>query len=224
MSKKVEEVNVNKTLEALDALCNEETGVARPTLKAIAAALEVPQQRIYSVAKQPKAGEVYDANVYNWDAIDRFITRRLDADKGIATHEDVIKKAIELDIEFKQKDGRKGVRATTKADIMLSDGTTMPARKANLEMGQKVMLRQDNTGAVYTIVYMTETHVVLQKEDMPVLACYSNWTVNQKFITDESRFGAIKAEREAKLAEAKAKAEAEAENTPESTAGVTVAG
>ena len=32
-----------------------------PTLKAIAAVFDVPTQRIYSVAKQPKEGEVYDA-------------------------------------------------------------------------------------------------------------------------------------------------------------------
>ena len=51
-----------------------------PTLKAIAAVFDIPTQRIYSVAKQPKEGEVYDAKVYNWDAITRFIERRLDAD------------------------------------------------------------------------------------------------------------------------------------------------
>ena len=42
-----------------------------PTLKAIAAVFDLPNQRIYSVAKQPKEGEVYDAKVYNWDAITR---------------------------------------------------------------------------------------------------------------------------------------------------------
>lgn len=207
MSKKenIVEEKVNATLEALDKFCAEGEH-ERPTLKAIAAALEVPQQRIYSVAKQPKAGEVYDANVYNWDAIDRFITRRLDADKGLATHEDVILKAIEMDIEFKKNDGRKGVRATTKADIVLSDGSSMPARKAALEVGQVVMLRQDKEAFKYTIVYLTDTHVVLQKENMPTLSCYSNWTVNQKFITDASRFDDICAEREARIQEAMAAA------------------
>ena len=34
--------------------------VGTPTLKAIAAVFEIPTQRIYSVAKQPKEGEVYD--------------------------------------------------------------------------------------------------------------------------------------------------------------------
>ena len=43
----------------------------QPTLKAIAAVLEVPAQRLYTVAKQPKEGEVYDAKVYNWGAVER---------------------------------------------------------------------------------------------------------------------------------------------------------
>ena len=52
-------------------------GKEQPTLKAIAEVLGVPQQRLYSVAKQPKEGEVYDARVYNWDAISRFIAKRI---------------------------------------------------------------------------------------------------------------------------------------------------
>ena len=78
-----------------------------PTLKAIAAVFDVPTQRIYSVAKQPKEGEVYDAKVFNWDAIERFITRRLDAEKGLATIEDVIDAALVKDEELKAQDGRR---------------------------------------------------------------------------------------------------------------------
>src|SRR5574344_1653697 len=78
-----------------------------PTLKAIAAVFDIPTQRIYSVAKQPKEGEVYDATVYNWDALERCISRRLDADKGLATLEDVIDAALVKDAEFKETDGRR---------------------------------------------------------------------------------------------------------------------
>ena len=48
------------------------------TLKAIAGVFNLPPQRIYSVAKQPKEGVVYDAKVFNWEAIERFINRRLE--------------------------------------------------------------------------------------------------------------------------------------------------
>lgn len=198
----------NRTLEALDSV-TAALGVEKPTLKAIAAALDVPQQRIYTVAKQPKAGEVYDANVYNWEALDRFITRRLDADKGLATHEDVITKAIELDVEFKKNDGRKGTRASTKADIVMADGTLMPARKKAMEVGDHVMLRQDKAPFEYEIVMLTETHAVLKRIDTSALSCYSNWTINQKFILDHTSFDELKAEREAAIAEAAAKNTAE---------------
>lgn len=200
----------NKTLEAIQSLCAEG---AHPTLKAIAMALEVPQQRIYSVAKQPKAGEVYDANVYNWDAIDRFVTRRLDADKGLATHEDVIRKAQELDVELKQKDGRRGSRGKAHADIILEGGKSMPGRKFELTEGQKVMMRGEVAPTVYEVKMFTDTHVVLQAENSPLLSCYSNWTVNQKFIVDETRFDALIAERKEALESSKAPEKASGEAT-----------
>ena len=78
-----------------------------PTLKAIAAVFDLNPVRLYSVAKQPKEGVVYDAKVYNWDAIERFITRRLDADQGLATLEDVIAAALAKDEELKANDGRR---------------------------------------------------------------------------------------------------------------------
>lgn len=187
----------NKLLEALDAICGSSENY--PTLKAIAAAIGVPQRRIYTVAKQPKEGEVYDANVYNWDAINRFVTRRLDPDKGIPTHEEVIYRAIELDKEFKNNDRRKGTRAGTAAAVSLGNGRSVPGRKFALELGQKVMLRNDTLPLIYTVAMMSASHVVLTMEDSPEISCYSNWTVNQKFIVDESRFEAICAERVSKM-------------------------
>ena len=107
-----------------------------PTLKAIAAVFDIPTQRIYSVAKQPKEGEVYDAKVYNWDAIERFISRRLDADKGLATLEDVIDAALVKDAEFKEADGRRsanrGQGTNQKIEV---DGKAVAVRKyKNFEM------------------------------------------------------------------------------------------
>ena len=107
-----------------------------PTLKAIAAVFGIPTQRIYSVAKQPKDGEVYDAKVYNWDAITRFIERRLDADKGLATLEDVIDAALLKDEEMKQSDGRRTANRSTGVKQKIEvDGQLVAVRKyTNFEM------------------------------------------------------------------------------------------
>lgn len=135
-----------------------------PTLKAIAAVFDIPTQRIYSVAKQPKEGEVYDAKVYNWDAIERFISRRLDADKGLATIEDVIDAALVKDAEFKETDGRRsanrGQGTNQKIEV---DGKEVAVRKyKNFEMDadKPVCLRKDAN--VYKIVMQTLTHTVLR--------------------------------------------------------------
>lgn len=135
-----------------------------PTLKAIAAVFDIPTQRIYSVAKQPKEGEVYDAKVYNWDAIERFITRRLDPDSGFATLEDVIDAALVKDAEFKESDGRRsanrGQGVNQKIEV---DGKEVAVRKyANFEMDadKPVCLRKDAN--VYKIVMQTLTHTVLR--------------------------------------------------------------
>ena len=135
-----------------------------PTLKAIAAVFDLPNQRIYSVAKQPKEGEVYDAKVYNWDAITRFIERRLDPDKGLATLEDVIEAALVKDEEFKEADGRRtanrGQGLNQKIEV---DGQMVPVRKYKnfeAETGKPICLRKDAN--VYQIVMQTLTHTVLR--------------------------------------------------------------
>ena len=135
-----------------------------PTLKAIAAVFGIPTQRIYSVAKQPKDGEVYDAKVYNWDAIERFINRRLDADKGLATLEDAIDAALIKDEEMKQSDGRRTANRSSGVKQKIEvDGQLVAVRKyTNFEMsaGVPVCLRKDAN--VYAIVMQTLTHTVLR--------------------------------------------------------------
>ena len=135
-----------------------------PTLKAIAAVFGIPTQRIYSVAKQPKDGEVYDAKVYNWAAITRFIERRLDADKGLATREDVIDAALLKDEQMTKSDGRRTANRSTGVKQKIEvDGQLVAVRKyTNFEMsaGVPVCLRKDAN--VYAIVMQTLTHTVLR--------------------------------------------------------------
>lgn len=131
-----------------------------PTLKAIAAVFDLPAVRLYSVAKQPKEGEIYDAKVFNWDAIERFITRRFDAESGLDSLEAVITKALEIDVELKEKDGRRGNGGSSKKIEV--DGKMIPMRRhAHFEMDAKspVVLKGDT--AVYKIVYQTVSHTVL---------------------------------------------------------------
>ena len=159
-----------------------------PTLKAIAAVFDVPTQRIYSVAKQPKEGEVYDAKVFNWDAIERFITRRLDAEKGLATIEDVIDAALVKDEELKAQDGRRSAnRGEGRNEKITVDGKEVAVRKyKNFEMEADtyVCLRKDAN--VYKIVMQTLTHTVLRPVNADgtfaseSVKCISNSMLNMK--------------------------------------------
>ena len=140
--------------------------VGTPSLKAIAAVFDLNAVRLYSVAKQPKEGVVYDAKVFNWDAIERFIVRRLDADKGLATLEDVIKAALAKDEELKATDGRRTSNrgeGTGYGEKIEVDGKMVAKRRfANFEMenGQLVTLKKD--AEVYAIVLQTASHTVLR--------------------------------------------------------------
>ena len=136
-----------------------------PSLKAYAGVFGLNPVRLYSVAKQPKEGQVYDANVFNWDAIERFINRRLDADKGLATLEDVVIKAMEVEEELKQSDGRRSANrgeGGTNAKIEVDGKQIAKRRFANFEMenGQLVCLKKDVE--VYAIVLQTASHTVLR--------------------------------------------------------------
>ena len=133
------------------------------TLKAIAEVLGVPSQRIYSVAKQPQEGVVYDAKVYNWGAIERFVTRRLDPEKGLATIEDVIDAALIVDAELKEKDGRRSANKGSIVEKITVDGKEVPVRKYknfDMETNVPVCLRKDPN--VYKIVLQTLTHRVMR--------------------------------------------------------------
>ena len=156
----------------------------QPTLKAIAEVFEVPAQRIYSIAKQPVAGMVYDARVYNWDAISRFIEKRIgkEGDK-YATVEEVYEAAMAVDEVLANQDKRRGPRAGSSAKVMidLGDGKSMPARRKEVNVGDLLTFKKDADTAVYEVIYVTETHIALKKSGTSLLTCLSNWTFNQQF-------------------------------------------
>ena len=145
-----------------------------PTLKAIAAVFDLNPVRLYSVAKQPKEGVVYDAKVYNWDAIERFIMRRLDPDQGLATLEDVIDAALIKDEELKASDGRRssnrGEGSAWNAKIEVDGQMIAKRRFANFEKENGCLVTLKKDAEVYAIVLQTASHTVLR----PVICAEKN--------------------------------------------------
>lgn len=199
-----------------------------PTLKALAAVFDLKPVRLYSVAKQPKEGVVYDAKVYNWDAIERFITRRLDAEKGLPDLETVIAKALEIDEELKKTDRRRAPRGEggaygRKIEV---DGKLVPARRfANHEMSSGMFVALKDDPRVYEIVMQTLSHTVLRPVKSPTKGDYdgndikviSNGMLNLKGIGPsgiedalKERFSGEYAKKLAAEAAAKAQAAADA--------------
>jgi len=131
-----------------------------PTLKAIAMALGVPAPRVYAVAKQPQEGVIYDAKAFNWDAVERFVTKRLHPDT-FETIEALIAKAVEIDAELKLTDKRRTSKHPP-IEMITVDGKEIPKRRYpsyEMDSGMFVVLRR--SPYVYKIVYQTLSHTVL---------------------------------------------------------------
>lgn len=195
MSTNVE--NRNALLDAIEAAKESGAITEAPTLKAMAAVFGVSPNRIYSVAKQPKEGEIYDARVYNWDAIERFVAKRLDEGQ---TMDDFLKLAIEKDVELKASDRRVGSRLSDEEKYVKCSSGLMPRRKFALELGQKVLTKKD-TDVVFEVVYMTDTHVVLQAVGTTELKVFANWTANSQIIPPHRFDEALAARAAAKATE-----------------------
>ena len=185
-----------------------------PTLKAIAMAHDLPPVRLYSVAKQPKEGEIYDAKVYNWDAIERFIARRFEEGKFV-NFEQVVEAALALDEELKLTDGRRTRRGGPAVEKKEIDGKMVQMRKhASFEKdaGMFIVLKGDPN--VYKIVYQTITHTVLVPVDdkagtvtSNAVVIKSNGMLNYKGVGPNELDAAIEANFKA-LAEERAAADA----------------
>lgn len=141
--------------------------LGEPSLKALAAVFDLNPVRIYTVAKQPREGEIYDRNVFNWDAIQRFVEKRLDPEKGFVTYEDVVRRALELDEEFKASDGRKRSDPNARARREITvDGKTIPERRyETFEASANSLIALRDDPSVYKIVLQTKSHTILRPVD-----------------------------------------------------------
>jgi hypothetical protein len=66
---------------------------------------------------------------------------------------------------------------------VFEDGSVIPGRRANVNVGDKVYMKTGTGVQEFDVVLATETHLCLQKPGTPILATYSNWTLNQKMST-----------------------------------------
>lgn len=161
---------INETCEKL--------GIQVPALKAIALTLGVPAQRIYSVAKQPQEGVVYDAKVYNWEAIEKFILRRIGHEgDAYANMEDFLQACKETEAGMAETDGRR--RRTGAGKIDLGDGKVIPKRRKELEVDGEFGLKT-RPGETLVVIALTDTHIAYQVKGTSELGALSNWTFNQK--------------------------------------------
>lgn len=198
-------VLMNELQEAIQSAIDAGTITEAPTLKAMAEVLGINPQRIYTVAKQPKEGEIYDARVYNWDAIQKFISKRLDEGQ---TYADFIALVIAKDEELKASDRRSGRRVSDADRYVKCSTGLMPKRKYEVEVGQKILLKK--VDEIFEVILASDTHVVLAPEGTTEYKVLANWTFNSQVIPPHRFDETLKAR-----ADKKAAAEAEAADTTE---------
>lgn len=199
MSNNAVEVRENLLVKAIDAAIAAGKIGQMPTLRSMAAVFGMNPQRIYAVAKTPKEGEIYDARVFNMDAIEKFVTKRLTDDMDMVAFVDA---AIEKDKEYASQDRRTARRIPDGEKYVKYSGGLMPKRKWDLEVGKRILLKKDREN-VYIVVLVSDTHVVIAPETYPTeYKVMANWTLNTGMISP-FRFDETLEARQAEAAAAK---------------------
>ena len=201
-----------------------EIGGEELSMRAIATVIGVNPSRMYAIAKKPVAGQMYDPEATNWDAISAYVESKL-AEKNFEDMKAFVTAAQEVDAELKANIRRVAVPG---ANLIEVDGEKVSARKsAKFEMGGEnesyICFKHD--ALVYKMVYQTEGYTVLRPVNsdgtfaMEMLRVVSNGTLNTKCVPPttlataiEDRFSGAYAEQ---LAAEKAKKEAENANQNE---------
>jgi hypothetical protein len=167
---------MNELEQAIARAIADKKILTTPTLKAFAIAFNTNPVRIYTVAKEPKAGIMYDARVINWDAVERFCIKRLDPDTGLATLDDLVNLAIRSEQDLRLKDRRTKLKDSSGGVVL--NGRVVPNRKIAIDLGNVVQFKDDTHK--YKVVYLTDSHVVMTVDDTSELVCFGNWTFNNK--------------------------------------------
>lgn len=169
------------------------------TLKQLATVLGVPMERIRTVARKPITGQPYDPKAINWNAIDAFVSNRLER-TDFDSVEDVYAAAAEVVTSTGRALGgsaapKKMLKAIDVAgydengSAILCEIATTPERKGNLSVGD--LITEKKTGVKCEVVYTDETIVVYKAiaehdEDTFVLThSIGNRNFNSKFVIGE---------------------------------------
>lgn len=131
MSKKVK---VEETAFDLRAALEKYPNVS---LRKLAQAAEISYGWILKNSKKPVAGETYDPDAINYEAVVAVFTKR--------------------NIDLASLDWE------TLNEASLRKGSIVCKDMGSFAIGQKVYLREDNT-TPFEICYMTDTHIVIMKE------------------------------------------------------------
>lgn len=131
------------TKESL-TLENEMAKYKNVSLRKIATELDISYPALLKASKAPKAGEAYDPDAVNYDAIALEILKRE-------------KSCGELDWKTLNETGTKDAKVIKDSEAF--------------QVGMKVYLRKEPT-TPYTIVYRTSTHIVFQLEGTEEPICW----------------------------------------------------
>lgn len=150
-------------------------------LACMARALNVANSRVYSSAKTPIAGVAYNPDVYNWDALERFVLRRLAPNE---TMDEFVARVYGIQGEISTNRISNRNRRITVTD---PDGTerVYPGRRFSYEPQIGEILHFKDDTKEYKVCMVTPTHVVAAVENSPELVLLSNWTFNAKVILPE---------------------------------------
>ena len=130
------------------------------SLRKLAQAAEISYGWVLKNSKKPIAGETYDPNAVNYDAVVAVFTKR--------------------NIDLASLDWE------TLNEASLRKGNIVCKDIGAFAVGQKVWLREDNT-TPFEICYMTDTHIVIMKEGTTEPRAWSHTTFMLKGPSFEPR-------------------------------------
>ena len=145
-----------------------------PTFKTMAEVLNVPYGGLYRISTH-RWGTKLDESERNWRGITDYILIRLDPDHGFASLEEYVEKVIETEKHKIRTGELKRYNYTKPYEY---EGKTIVGRKVQLQQGDKVLLKDKK---LYDVIVVTQTHVVFQVPETPILLCLNNATLNVRF-------------------------------------------
>ncbi len=164
-----------KTIDKFFDKAIEEGKIMRyPAIKTLAKIMNIPYNRFYKISTQKLNGRPLEKHERNWKAITEFVEVRLDPEHGIGTMGEFVTKVIETEAVMQRSGTLKRFQYTPSYEYK---GKHYIGRKFDVQQGEKV---EDTDYNIYDVVYVTQTHVVLQTPDTPIVILLANSTYNAR--------------------------------------------